>query len=830
MGIRTDPQKKEFYLSVKDLVFISKQQVERPRVALISRKSRAIKGQELHKQFQSLVMKLDSTPGISVINEKSVKLSVFHKGWHFIITGRADSVQIMQKKVIVQEIKSIINIKKYSLNSPLFVGYCQQLLLYAHYFKQEYPFHEILPQLVIMEVGSVQIKIIDVPFESQTKYLEKQCDILLNIWKEGEMKKEQMRGRESSIVFPFSTYRPHQKEMIEQIDSALSDRKSVMLVAPTGLGKTAGSLFPALRHAVANNLRLFIVTSKTTQQKIYADTLRIMSKRKAEFHAVVLTAKEKMCINDTYLCDSHFCPYISDYSEEKVAGAVVHLLKNSVLEAPFIRRIAKKERLCPFELALDLSLECDVIVGDYNYVFNPRIRLQRYFDDIHNDCLIIVDEAHNLPDRAREYYSPSLLKEEIEEIIVFIHEQPISFETRKTLEDQLKDILGYLQKMHSMLKHELSGFNQRVVPVKVDNKRFSSWVKSLDKLVYQYVQELSKDSDHSLLPDNPFLIFIRSFTFFTSLLSERQKPEFQLLYYPKEYRLQIFCISAHRKLAQQIQGFYAVIMQSATLTPFEYYQKMLGLPKTTKKIIYPSPFPPENMLILNYTGLSTRYEHRKNSLQKIAELIITTVNIHPGNYLAFFPSFSYLDQVFSILENRNLPVEIIKQGRNMTERERKKTLKLLQKRAQNQLIKLSIQNFKKSQKHLRKNSSKFGILLCGVHGGIFSEGVDYEGDMGIGVFIIGPGLPSYNFEQELIKDYFQKTLHKGFEYAYRNPGMTRVIQAAGRIIRSSQDRGVIVLIGERFAAPYYAELFPKEWNIHRTKDYKTISMYLNNFW
>ncbi|MHA1618233.1 MAG: helicase C-terminal domain-containing protein, partial [Promethearchaeota archaeon] len=765
---------------------------------------RANQGRDLHSVYQTKVEELDRLPGLKVENEVTVRLTLKVDDWTFFITGRADTVQTSSKEILIQEIKSVPSISKFSLKSPKGQGFSAQLLLYAYSFHQTYPHHTLNPQLILMELGSQDTKIFDIPYESQKKYLQKQCTMILEDWKEHEVQKTKLSARASTISFPFAEYRPHQREIVDEIKQSLINQQSVMLLAPTGLGKTVGSLMPALQHTVANNLRLFVVTSKTTQQKIYADTLKLFSKGGGKFNSIVLTAKEKMCVNDNYLCDPHFCPYISDYTEEKVAKAVKYLLKRPILESRFIRRVARKEKLCPFELALDASLGCDVIVGDFNYVFNPGIRLQRYFDDTHDDCLILIDEAHNLPTRARDYYSPELRRADVEEVEDFLVQQSLEPKIKKAIRKIFRELLKYMSTMHAALK---TYHQERVLPVKVEYKKFLGWNKQYEKLVYKYIKAIVEDTENSPPPDDPFLTFIRAFGIFVSLLKEITKPEFQLLYYPKDRRIQIFCKSAHKKLSQQMKGFYAVIAQSATLFPLNYYRKMLGFSPQALKLNFPSPFPPENRLILNYTGFSTRYDDRPGTYKPIAEIIRTTVTHHPGNYLAFFPSFAYLDRVATIFDESPLPspTVIIKQGKNMSEAHRRKVLRSLKKQDR-------------------------PILLMGVHGGIFSEGVDYEGDMGIGVFVVGPGLPSYCYEQELIKDYYEKSLKKGFEYAYRNPGMTRVIQAAGRIFRSETDRGVVIFMGKRFKLPYYATLFPPEWEIHPVATQDQIISYLKRFW
>jgi len=276
-------------------------------------------------------------------------------------------------------------------------------------------------------------------------------------------------------------------------------------------------------------------------------------------------------------------------------------------------------------------------------------------------------------------------------------------------------------------------------------------------------------------------------------LKESDSPEYSELLYIKEGKIKLLCKSAAVKLEKQIAGFHSVIMQSATLFPLEYFQQMLGYPTSAQKLQYPSPFPLQNRLNLLMPNLSTKYEYRRESYDLIATTIVKAVNVKNGNYLAFFPSFSYLKAVQHEIEAHSLSVELIVQERKMSERKRKNYLKKLQ-----------------------TPDKKY--LLLAVLGGIFSEGVDFTGDMAIGTFIIGPGLPAYTTEQELMRQYYEFKWKKGFEYAYRNPGMMKVIQAAGRIFRTTTDRGFVMLIGHRFSTPYYKSVLPTDWKIDQAPD------------
>jgi len=280
---------------------------------------------------------------------------------------------------------------------------------------------------------------------------------------------------------------------------------------------------------------------------------------------------------------------------------------------------------------------------------------------------------------------------------------------------------------------------------------------------------------------------------FVSILKESDSPEYSELLYIKEGKIKILCKSAAPILEKQISGFHSVIMQSATLFPLDYFQKMLGFPSSAQKMQFPSPFAQKNRLYLLMPNLSTKYEDREESYDLIASTISRAVKVREGNYLAFFPSFAYLKAVQREIEVHNLSVKLMVQSRKMSEAKRRKYLKML--------------------KHPTEK-----YFLLAVHGGIFSEGVDFAGDMAIGVFIIGPGLPSYSKEQELMRDYFDFKWKKGFEYAYRNPGMMKVIQAAGKVFRTNTDRGFVMLIGHRFSTPYYNNVLPGDWIIEQPTD------------
>ncbi|MHA1508842.1 MAG: DEAD/DEAH box helicase family protein [Promethearchaeota archaeon] len=319
--------------------------------------------------------------------EVLVKIQIKVQGWKFIISGRADIVYENKGFMVIEEIKSITNLDDFDLESETAKEYRQQLLLYGHYFLQMEK--KIQCHLVLIDIFTDKEKIIDVPPQNMLKYIIKQCETILNEWEIAQKIKTEQRERAKTVIFPFEEYRLNQEEIIKNTLKSIQKRERLMLLAPSGLGKTIGTLFPALKYALKKNLYVFVITSKTTQQHIYRDTLRIFAKKKANFNSIILTAKEKLCVNSAFTCEKSLCPYLDNYAKVSLDKIVSEMLTKQVIDARYIRKMAKLHKVCPFEISLDCSLHCDVIVGDYNYVFHPYIRLKRFFDHSYNNIILI---------------------------------------------------------------------------------------------------------------------------------------------------------------------------------------------------------------------------------------------------------------------------------------------------------------------------------------------------------------------------------------------------------------------------------------------------------
>ena len=784
-------EQKEFHVSIKDIVFASRER--RIHTSAIPLRIRGSKGTEVHQTFQNTRRENEK----NFQREVSVKFQTKVQDWTFIISGRVDIVYEKEDTLIIEEIKSVLSLDDFSLESQTAEDYRFQLLLYAQYFLQLGK--SIQCRLVLIDIYNEKTNIINVPPQDLSEYIQSQCITLLTSWLSERKLKADQRTRAKTLIFPFEEFRPHQQEIIQKTSQCIQNRGRLMLLAPSGLGKTVGTLYPALKYALKKNKRVFVITSKTTQQHIYRETFRIFTKKNAKFNSIILTAKEKMCINSAFICEKSLCPYLNNYENASIDKIVSEILSKQVIDARHIRKIAKTHTMCPFELSLDCSLHCDVIVGDYNYVFHPFIKLKRFFDQPYNDIILIVDEAHNLPFRAMTYYSPEITLQSLTDAIQYLQ----SLHLPKSIE---KDGFTIYRQLTSYITDLINQFpdvgKKKPVLVKFDKKLFREITKQYDHFLMKYVKAYTLQQGFRPGGKNIIIEFALNLRQFYTILKESDSAEYSELLYIKEGKIKLLCKSAAPKLKKQIKGFHSVIIQSATLFPMEYFQKMVGFPSSAIKLIYNSPFSQKNRLYLLLPHLSTRYEDRQESYDQIANIICNTINVRKGNYLAFFPSFAYLKAILREIKTRTISIEVIVQERKMSESKRKKYLKQL------------------------KNSNK-NYLLMAVHGGIFSEGVDFTGDMAIGAFIIGPGLPAYSMEQELMQKYYEYKWKKGFEYAYRNPGMMKVIQAAGRIFRTSTDRGFVMLIGHRFSTKYYNSVLPEDWKIEYSSD---LVKRIQNFW
>ena len=593
------------------------------------------------------------------------------------------------------------------------------------------------------------------------------------------------------LIFPFD-YREGQKDLAVSVYRTIARKKRLFIQAPTGVGKTLSVLFPALK-AMGEGLasRIFYLTARTITRTVAVDALDLLRQQGMELKTVVLTAKEKLCVCEKPECDPDHCPRAKGHFD-RINQAVYELWTTGpdACTREVILESAERYQVCPFELSLDLAVWVDTLICDYNYVFDPNVSLKRFFaHGVREDYLFLIDEAHNLVERGREMYSASLEKE------AFLQMKKLLRGKREGLTKALDGCNRYLL----TLKRECeSGFQvlPQVGGFELQLQRLSA---ELDKYLEQPVPEEIREQVME------FYFSVWNFLGICDRLDDNY-----VIYtdFSEEghFWLHLFCVRPAENLRQCLDCGTATIFFSATLLPVNYYKDLLTGNLEDYAVYAKSPFDPANRLLLVGTDVSSRYSRRVASeYERMARYIHETVTVKTGNYLVFAPSYQVMEQVADRCVAYK-DMECIRQESGMAEEEREAFLKEFEK---------------------ERNHSLVGFCVMG---GIFSEGIDLTEDRLIGALIIGTGLPQVCREREIVKEYFDKKGMDGFAYAYQYPGMNKVLQAAGRVIRTEADRGMILLMDDRFATISYQRLFPREWEQHAYCQVDSLAGQLQEFW
>lgn len=613
--------------------------------------------------------------------------------------------------------------------------------------------------------------------------------------------------------FPYPEIRDGQETMIKTIYSAISKGKNVFVQAPTGIGKTISSLYPAIRAMGAGKIdKIFYLTAKASTRREAFSAMKKMHDAGAKLRTIIIGAKDSVCVCPkvkasglpaSNFCNSFDCEFAQGYYD-RVGDAIRELIENySGYTQNLVSSVACKYKVCPYELSLDLSLLCDVIICDYNYIFDPIIYFKRYFGDEANEgrYVFLVDEAHNLPDRAVEMYSASLSRNALAALAsaLPLHDSELIgeldgfirlFEESKKLcyDNMFKNEKGEEQGYY-LSKNPYGEFEKRVEKV---YQAIGNWLRK-NRLSPNYPSvktlfaDVSKYKKIAEIYDEHYMFFIE--------VSEG------------DIKVRLACLDPSHQLSLCHSRAVSSVMFSATLEPIEYFSDILGGDKRSIKIQLPSPFRQENLCLVCVDSINTRFEERESSYKKIASCIAGTLSGRAGNYIVFFPSYKYMSEVLSEFEKKYPKVKIFAQSGNMSYAEKEEFLS----------------NFKEDTGVLR-------VGFC-VLGGSFSEGIDLPGTRLIGTVVVGVGLPGISNERNIMKEYFENTRENGYDYAYTYPGMNRVLQAAGRVIRTENDRGVVVLLDDRYATEQYKAMFPLHWShasyVHFAQE---LAVTLKKFW
>jgi DNA excision repair protein ERCC-2 len=740
----------------------------------------AADGQEIHVRVQKKRARTDAAYQAEV----PVSSLFDRDGYRFRIDGRMDGI-FRHDPPKIEEIKSAFNIRELArrlADNPMDHPYCLQLQTYGYLFWRE---HQVMPRLsfhlVASRSGESEDLHLDLDLPLYEKWLDLRLAELVTEARSAEKRAARRRKIADRFTFPFAKPRPGQIELMEAIERGMTEGKPMLIQAPTGLGKTVGVLYPVLKEALSRGQKVVYVTPKNSQHSVAEDAVSRFQEAGSPVKALAITAKGKICFKNEPLCNPEYCEYARDYYAKVTAYGIKEILaKKRKLKARTFRDLGEKYEVCPFELQLDSATEADVVICDYNYVFAPRSangRMTTVGIDQTGKPNLVIDEAHNLPARAMDYYSPLLSSVMLERMRDEIRKVTSLF--RREAEELLD---GCLLAVASCRKSESSK------PVRIDPPvdHFIEHDARLRAFLSRYL-----DADVEIEQQDVILRLCFYWSEFTETLEHVIDPDREEFFttfqpHPTGGTVRIICCDASAMLEGCYDEYAQVVGFSATLKPFDYYARLSGLdPGTVRTAEFHSPFPKELRKLLIIPQISTRYANRERNYAKIADAIHRITALRRGNYFVFLPSFEFLERVVVLFQPPE-GVTMLRQEREM-------------KAARVEAI----------LDHLR--SGHVPTIVFAVQGGSFSEGMDYAGEMVIGAFVIGPPLPNYNLEREEMRKYYQRRYGAGFDYAYTIPAMAKAIQAAGRVIRSEIDRGLIVLMDSRFMEPAFSRSMPVDW-------------------
>ena len=772
-------------ISVRSLVeFILREGDIDNRVSGSMEKDAMLLGGKIHRKIQSRM-------GTNYTAEVPLKIQMPCDGFVLQIEGRADGVLKDDGKVLIDEIKGILRSLEH-LEVPVPV-HLAQAKCYAYIYAVQNSLKCIDVQMTYCQMETEEIRRFCQEFEFQELQTWFQ-DLVTQYEKWAKFEIEWRNVRNDSIrqiEFPFP-YREGQRDLVASVYRTILRKKKLFIQAPTGVGKTMATVFPAVR-AVGEGLgeKIFYLTAKTITRTVAEQAFSLLKEKGLLYKTITLTAKEKICFCEEAECNPDACPYAKGHFD-RVNDAVFDLITHSGdWSREVLEEQAKKYMVCPFEMSLDVSNWADAVICDYNYVFDPQAHIKRFFSESgKEEYLFLIDEAHNLVERGREMYSASLYKEDL-------------LEVRKLVKAE-----------DPKLAKGLSECNQQFLELKRECEHYQI-LKSVSHIALKLMNVLSKLEDYLEECKDAekkkrvldFYFAVRSFLNIHDIMDENYVI-FSEMMEDGRFQIKLFCVNPAVNLQNYLEQGNSTIFFSATLLPVHYYKKLLSVEKDDYAVYAHSSFPQENKFLFIGTDVSTRYTRRgESTYQRFARYIAVMAEQKKGNYMAFFPSYRFLEEVHTcFLECVDHEVDSICQVSYMDEEQREEFLEEFEREREKSLV-----------------------AFC-VMGGIFSEGIDLTDDKLIGAVIAGTGLPQVCTEREILKQYFNATDMDGFDYAYLYPGMNKVLQSAGRVIRTESDRGVILLLDDRFRAMRYREVFPREWQQYQLGSVKNLEQEIRTFW
>lgn len=754
-------------------------------------KDAMLEGGRIHRKIQGKM-------GLDYEAEVPLKITITKPDFELTIEGRADGILTEKDGVTVDEIKGVYKNLEH-MECPVFVHQAQAMV-YAYIYAHDHGLERITVQMTYCNLDTEAIRRfrLDYTFSELEKWFHQ---LILEYCKWAQFEVDNRTLRNASIEglqFPYP-YREGQRDMAGTVYLCIKNRQNLFVQAPTGIGKTMAAVYPSVK-AMGDGYgeKLFYLTAKTIARGVAVDSLEILRSQGLYFKSVMITAKEKICPQEEMECDPEKCPYAKGHYDRINKAIYDCITKEFNITRDVLLQYANEHMVCPFELGLDVSLFVDGIICDYNYVFDPRVKLRRYFaEGAKGDFLFLVDEAHNLVERASAMYSAAICKEDFLNMRKLL--LPYNGKIGRLLSACNKEMLAY--------KKECDNAKGYVIIADME----SLYVKLL-RLHAQMESFMEESKEITALKSHQeeildFYFKINQFLNIYELVDESYEIYGEQVT-DKSFMIKLYCIHPAHNLSDCIEKGNATIFFSATMLPIQYYKELLHNDEGDYAIYIPSPFPKRHRRLLVGTDVSSRYRVRGPAqYEKMARYLDILVHGKTGNYMAFFPSYKMLEDVYETAKSLKLlsDIEVVKQTAHLSEEEREQFLR----------------------RFAMDGEPVLGFCILG---GIFSEGIDLVGERLIGTAIIGTGLPMVCNEREIQQHYFEEREGKGFEYAYLYPGMNKVQQAAGRVIRTMEDKGIILLLDDRFITRQVVETFPVEWADYEVINLNTAAEHIHTFW
>ncbi len=764
-----------------------------------------------------------------------------------MLTGRADGIIQTEDGYILEEIKCI-NVPVSVMEKDSCPTHLAQAMCYAYMYADEKGLENITVRLTYCDISNEDTVKFDYFYETDDL-----CAFVENILSEYiALEKKKLERRHSfmksakKLAFPYEDYRDGQRIFAEYALEAICTKKKLFAEAPTGIGKTMSALFPAVK-AAGNGYgeKIFYFTSKTTIAKAAMDAFRLLCEKGLEASCIIISARERACQSHLDTCDPTLCQNAFGHYD-RINEALSDALENErIFDFDTIQSYAKRHSVCPYELSLAISEWCELVICDYNYLFDPIVFLRRYFLNV-GDYIFLVDEAHNLGDRARSMYSHSIKSRDIEKLLLN-HSS-----SERILFPKLYETFEYMKSAEKLI--EVNVRHAGAIGVYKSNKPFGRLNQKLGELVEAFDYYFRNKSE---LPKQMTELYfdIKKYLKIAEYYDEKYVSLIE--YKNGDYTFRQVCVDPSGVVKSRLSLGRATVLFSATLSPADYYKNILGGDENDLSLVLDSPFLKENLCLATTYKFSTRLDDRRATVSALVSLLYTFISAKEGNYIAFFPSYKYMSEVHTAFCKKYPSVKTIVQKSGMTEHERDDYIKSFEKNADlseqilenskpdDVLAKLSDIGLMRGSDFFAKNETTEKVqkdapcvdsmLAFGVLGGVFSEGVDYAGEKLIGCAVIGVGLPGINDDSNLICEYYNQNSDdeymRGYDYAYRIPGMIKVLQAAGRVIRSEDDRGAVLLVDDRYATREYTCMYPSHWkHMKLVGDRLSLEELLKRFW